>query len=291
MIKSRHKLTLLTLVICLAVLWQCWPKPAPVVTVPEVHFLYLPLILTPRLTLRGVGLSSPDYGDVEVIEAAWWDTWLPWGPPSAPECDLGFVPMIPTDEDWPIGFAIEKAWCSSGFLLGFNEPDLFGMTPLSGAQKWREIETLAADIQLVSPAPSQHDPDWLWRMVDEYQARYGKRPRFDAIAWHIYTNAPTVAKEYLTKRHDEASQHGYNVEVWVTEWAGVCTAPDPLNGNERMVREMIPWFEDTEWIERYAWFASRIREDEPWGQGWHSCSLVNPNTGKLTELGNLYRGY
>jgi len=57
-----------------------------------------------------------------------------------------------------------------------------------------------------------------------------------------------------------------------------------------MMRELIPWMKRQPWIERYAWFMARIRPVEPGlPDDYSSCSLIDWETGELTELGELYK--
>ena len=133
---------------------------------------------------------------------------------------------------------------------------------LACARAWWLIEEAAVSIKLVSPALSQEGLDWLWRMVAAYTDLYGKQPRFDAIAVHYYAGCPPDiegGKRYLLRARREALAHGYNVTLWLTEFAGCCAWPHPSNGNVKMMRELIPWMEKQPWIDRYSWFMAEIR--------------------------------
>ena len=284
--KAQRRIKLLFLLGCLIaagyVLVECQRFEEPKI----IHRIYLPMVVKVTIALKGVGQSAPVCADVGAVSASWYYNW--YAHPTK-GCDTDrFVPMIYGIDLSALSTAVHYAELGDGWILGFNEPDLNGVSVVEGAVAWRQIEE--QNVNLVSPAPSQHNPDWLWQMVDEYQHRYGTRPRFDAIAAHIYTNDPQIAKDYLIARHNEALRYGYDVPVWVTEWGGLCTLPDPQNGNLTMMQEMIPWMRRQGWIARYAWFASRISENEPWGSGWQHCSLIDAATGKLTNLGKTYRG-
>ncbi len=258
---------------------------------------YLPIVLNRELNpKKGVFMIYPPCSDISMLAASWYLNGSVYPEPSCPTPDKRFVPLIPNAENMSeLPEAIANAQ-ASGWLQGFSEPNLSthgDMTPAEAAELWPQIEAQAraAGIKLVSPVPSQHDPDWLWRMVDEYQERYGQPPHFDAIAWHIYETDPTTMKDFLIARHDEALARGYDVPIWVTEYGGYCweSAPGDTH-NDEIMTVITPWFDSTPWIERYTWFANRIYgPEEP--ISWESCSLVNVTTGALNPLGVIYAGY
>jgi len=284
------------IIACLAVfytivLWQCQPEPTPPEVKAEiVHRLYLPIIYSkPKSALHGVC-----GGDLDKIGADWAYNWT-WDTQGNPR----LVPMIRdvTKMDHLLE-AVENAKASRDWLMGFNEPDKpepYGhlTTPAEGADAWRAIEKAATDIKLLSPAPSQDDPDWLWQMVAAYKSRYGGKPRFDAIGVHYYSGCPPDiegGKRHLLRVRREALAHGYDVPLWSTEFGGWCVWPNPRSGNERMMRELIPWMKERPWIARYSWFMSLIPPDVPWLPGdFSSCSLIDWQTRELSELGRLYK--
>jgi hypothetical protein len=257
------------------------------------YFTYLPIVMSRELNpKKGVGMTSPPCSDISMLAASWYLNGHVRPDPTCPTLDKRFVPIIGNAAAMSaLSEAIANAQ-ASGWLMGFNEPDLSwqaNITPAEAAELWHQIEAQAEGIKLVSPAPSQHNPDWLWDMVDEYRARYGQSPRFDAIAWHIYHKDPTAMKNFLIDRHNEAIAEGYNVPIWLTEYAGSCGESD--TGNHEIMTEVAPWFDSTSWISRYAWFANRIYVSEITPPAWQSCSLFNVTTGALNPLGAIYAGY
>ena len=246
--------------------------------------LFLPLVLY-TATLPGIGLLHPNCEDITTIGGQWYYAWAV-KPPVGCEAP-GFVPMICTRNNvGGMGIAISNA--QSGWLMGFNEPDRAdqgNITPEEAAVFWHSLEQAAPDVRLVSPAASQHDPGWLWRMVIAYQRMYHTSPRFDAIAWHIYAPNAEYAKSYILARRREMLSYGYSVPVWITEYAGYCTTGQ---GVTDVMVNFTAWMEQQYWIERYAWFGSRIYPVERWGSGYQACSLVDPATGGLTVLGKKY---
>ena len=256
---------------------------------------YLPIVLSREINpKKGVFMLYPPCSDISMLAASWYFNCSVRPDPSCSTTDKRFVPLIHNAGNMPeLPEAIANAQ-ASGWLMGFNEPNLStqgNMTEAEAAELWRQIEARAGSIKLVSPAPSQHDPDWLWRMVDEYRARYGQSPRFDAIAWHIYETDPTTLKNFLIARHDEALARGYDVPIWVTEYGGYCweSAPGDTH-NDEIMTVITPWFDSMPWIDRYAWFANRIYGTEA-PLSWQSCSLFNVTTGTLDPLGLIYAGY
>lgn len=265
-----------------------------------VYHIYLPLVLSTLNAKKGVFITHGACQDASLLRTSWYAATEGVRPPAGcSQSDRRFVPIIHDAAAMAeLDAAIRNAQVS-GWLKGFTEPNLqsqANISPADAAQLWRQIE-MAADaaggIKLVSPSPSQHDPGWLFRMVDEYQTRYGRKPRFDAIAWNYYY-APDdgyrdSVMEFLTKRHNDALALGYNVPIWVMEYGGECWHDGKYN--VEVMTSQTPQFGQTPWIERYAWFANRLYGTEPWATGWESCSLVNPSTGALKALGEIYQGY
>jgi len=282
---------LIALGVRLLVVRQC-QKP----TGAEVeHRVFLPIVMTgPKPALRGVGLTGPVVA-VDQLAVAWYYTWF-WQCPA----DRRFLPMIRGRPEMAhLREAVDCAKSGDGWLMGFNEPnnpEPYGnnIPPAEAAEMWRRIEEVAVGVKLLSPAPSQEDFGWLWRMVAEYKRLYGQKPRFDAIGvhWYNWQNPSEVqpAKDYLLRVRREALAHGYNVDVWLTEFAGHVNRADPSGGHQLLMRELIPWMRGQSWIARYAWFASLVKPVEPWCAGCQHCSLTYSD-GSLTPLGELYRGY
>ena len=287
------KTRLFLLLICvggLITLWQCLPEfTPPEIEARVVYRLYLPI--TYKVALHGVGLSGP-CSAVGLLGVDWYYNW------SVGPCVAGdprYVPMIwGRDQMVLLPQAVIVARQGSGWLLGFNEPDLevqANIAPEEAAELWRQIEAQAGGIKLVSPVTSQHDPGWLWRMANAYKGKYGRKPRFDAIAAHYYTwlpPSPQKTKDYLLQVRREALAHGYDTPIWLTEFGAMCWKPEPAGGNQALMRELMPWMRSQSWIGRYAWFASRLPQP-PWVLNAAHCSLTDTQTFQLTELGELYK--
>jgi hypothetical protein len=298
--RKLSRLILLSLALLLLLAVSSLQRPFEPAEAQTSQYVYLPLIYGPVLNpKKGAFVTHGVCQDTSLLRASWYFTNDVQPPAGCPQPDPRFVPTIQNAEAMAqLSTAISNAQVS-GWLKGFIEPNLpwqGHVDPDQAAELWRQIE-IAADaaggIKLASPSPSQHNPGWLKDMVIEYQARYGRKPRFDAIAWNYYY-APDdgfsdTVMEFLTKRHNDALAYGYDVPIWVMEYSGECWYAGKYN--LEVMNTQTPMFNQTNWIGRYAWFASRIYGDEPWGPGWQSCSLVNPYTGTLNPLGELYAGY
>lgn len=270
-----------------------YPPDALWLTTTQAYTIYLPVVVDLRNSKKGVGMTSSDCDDLEALRTSWY---LKWYPLPYSGCDgKEFVPRISNAEHMTyLAQAVTYAQ-DSGWLIGFTEPNLpwhADLSPAEGARLWRQIEqaTAGTGVKLVSPSPSQHPPGqldpygytWLWAMVSAYQIQNnGQKPHFDAVAWNIYDANPNVIRAYLTTRHNEMLARGYNVPIWVLEYGGECWSN---TGNQTIMTNITPWFDQTSWIGRYAWYATRI------DNGWLSCSLLN-ESGNLTTLGNIYRGF
>lgn len=232
--------------------------------------IYMPLVATTHSKI-GIAPGGYQYGDFALTRPSWTYRWNNEVYSETQQLGIEQVDMFWSDRYlyMPI---------HSRVILGFNEPDLPGqanMMPHEGAIAWNWIETTYPTKTLVSPAPSQRDPDWLWRMVDEYELLYGEKPRFDAIAWHIYPVDFADFVSYLEARHQEMLAHGYAVPVWVTEF-GYC-------GDPSFMAQAIRYINATPWIARAAWY--KIAADE-WDTGVCNTLLYSDRT--LTPLGEEY---
>jgi hypothetical protein len=281
-----------------------------VLVASQAFTVYLPVVYAPEppSPKKGVGMIGPPAcADVENLRTAWYLNWSV-SPDSScdPTSSAKFVPRIYGASQMALlTQAIANAQ-ASGWLIGFSEPNLpwqGNMSPAQGATLWKQIEDAAipAGIKLVSPSPNQYNPgqvdphghQWLWAMVEAYKTQNGGQPpHFDAIGWNIYKQTPAAIETYLTARHNEALARGYDVPIWVLEFGGECwNSANGNTGNQSIMTTTPDWFDATPWIGRYAWFANRITGKEAGAPGWQSCSLVNPKTGGVTSLGQLYSTY
>jgi hypothetical protein len=267
---------------------------------------YLPILLKPPLPSpkKGFGAhGSPACADLSTLRASWYHNWgVSPDPNCGSEYNNRFVPMIYNGNSMPLlPIAVANAQ-ASGWLMGFSEPNLAihgNLTPAQGAILWKQIEDAVSGtgIKLVSPAPNQWNPgqngqvyghQWTWAMVDEFEARYGRKPRFDAIGWNFYASSLNEMLTFLNDRRIEALIRGYDVPFWLFEYGGSC-----VSGSDAQIQSIMltatPWLEATPWIDRYAWFATRLtRASDASGNDYTKCSLIDANNGAITPLGQLY---
>ncbi|HMR66954.1 MAG TPA: glycosyl hydrolase [Anaerolineae bacterium] len=274
-----------------------------------VFSLYLPMVSVPPLNPKK-GFSahgSPACTDLKALRASWYHNGSPFPDGTCgSEYHQNFVPMI-YNKDLMVHLSTAVAQAQvSGYLIGFGEPNLTEqnsyLSPTEGATLWKQIEdaVVGTNIKLVSPAPNQFNPgqygqqyghQWTWAMADEFQRLYGRKPRFDATAWHIYADSASQLQNYLTARHNEAVTRGYNGPVWVLEYAGQCVTSS-VPTVQSLMMATAPWLNSTPWIERYAWFATRLTPgSDAAGNDYSRCSLVDSSSGTVTSLGYTYKDY
>lgn len=236
----------------------------------ETTAIYLPLMMSNRNKI-GIAPGGYQYGDFALTRPSWTYRWNNEVYSETQQLGIEQVDMLWNERYFYMPIR-------SNTILGFNEPDLPGqanMTPLEGAIGWRWIETAYPTKTLVSPAPSQLHPDWLWQMVSEYEALYGMRPRFDAIAWHIYPDSFEMFKAYLEAQHQAMLAHGYNVAMWVTEF-GYC-------GDPAFMTQAIQYIKATPWIDKAAWYKIAVDQLDT-----GACNTLLNSDRTLTPLGNAY---
>lgn len=259
-----------TVIVCLTLVLSCAAGLA-VASAETATTVYMPLVTATR---SKIGIAPGGYvtGDLELLNAAWSYRWNN----EIYSDTIEWVDMI-----W--GARYMDVPIRSNIILGFNEPDRpdqANLDPLAAAQLWRQIEMRYPYKRLISPAPSQADPGWLWCMADEYTALYGVQPRFDGIAVHYYRDsddAPQVS-DYLSQRRADAIAHGYAVPLWLTE-VGACGASEVAT-----LQDVIRAANEFDYLERAAWY--KLRADY-WDQ--RECSTMIDERGELTALGVEYR--
>lgn len=277
-------------IVCAIILLQNGARAAtPLVSPPPVFNWYIPLVTygDPYIK-KGVNLRNGECALIELVHARWYHDWgNDWCP--VPQNVL-YADMLFSYPDPPSGWNI-----TSEYVMGFNEPNLLwqsNVPPIIGAAGWRWLETSYPNHILISPAFSQPHPSntcsenrdncgiqWMREMISSYEYLYGERPRFDKIAVHWYGETLERMQKYLTRIRQELVDMGYDKPIWITEF-GSC----PTSWRNEFLEQAMTWMDSTPWIEKYAWYSSRVPPVEC------DVNLLNED-GTLTSIGIIYRDH
>ena len=229
------------------------------------------------LKLKGVGATYSQSSPL-LVDARWYYNW-------------GINPVIyPGVESVPMFWNGSNVGRSVGgnspWVMWFNEPDLANqanMTPEYAASLWNQYISHYRQYHHVAPVATRFE--WLETWIDMVAVMP------DAIAIHPYVTAGMDAIAALRNQIDRAvsfaNKHSI-AEIWLTEWGMVHLDLAP---QIQFMKDAIPVIESYDLITRYAWFQQSYRGDEPWAfSNCHNMSLEDYYTGKLTELGKIYRG-
>ena len=175
------------------------------------------------------------------------------------------------------------------YVLGFNEPNHSGqanLTPEEAVEGWKEIERVAGDRLLVTPAAApcgsglpkclNNTMDWFdefFRLCDDC--------RFDYMATHHYSKYPSSTMSYLESLYER-----YGLQIWLTEFA----RPQTSNETEILsyMSGVLPLLEEADYVFRYSWYVNR-----KFANGWtHSeISLQEADNSNFTLVGKYYNAY
>lgn len=202
---------------------------------------------------------------------------------------MEFYPMV-----WNAGLnkenisRLKKDYPSTGYILGYNEPNLVdqaNMEPSVAAKTWPELRAFSKEIgmKLMSPAlnygtlSGYHDPE-VW--LDEFVACDGiGNDAFDAIALHCYM--PNVSgMRTMIRKFDK-----YGKPVFMTEF---CHANGSITNSVTeqisFMSDVLNMLETDSNVDGYSWFMHRATGK------WGAISLLNSDVSspELTELGRVY---
>lgn len=219
------------------------------------------------------GNLFPD--DPTILGCSWSYNWGLSG--DVPMSGKGDITGIPTDY--------------GGYLLLFNEPnnpEPYGrdIDPRDGAAIYKQVKEALPRAKLVvggisafcdvAGFGSAHE--WAIPFLDECDVLGVERPE----RWHIhgYVESWITADNLIDwwRRHRQLTGAVY----WVTEYGTPGGTPEDF-------RRLTNFIKSCGWIERYAAFTNRVNGSEPWlPPGWESVSLLDYDTGELTEVGQIY---
>ena len=245
---------------------------------------------------RGVAFNFPTTADAQALSP--YISWnYNWGPDISYDVistwfdynEVEFCPMA-----WNQSFSAErirnyvKAHPNCKYLLGFNEPNLTdqcNLTPQQAAQYWPQVVALAKELNLKLVAPAMNygtlsgynDPiKWL----DEFFAIDGiNLDDVDVISLHCYMGNSSALMGFVD-RFDK-----YGKPIWMTEF---CAWEKNINSQLAQINymcEVLNYFEQTDKIERYAWFIPRTSGPV---NSYPYMQMLEKISSDLTDLGKVY---
>ena len=205
----------------------------------------------------------------------------------------GFVPILRKHE---YTTAEDLQDFESDTILGFNEPNhksQDNISPEWTATEWIKIQGRYPDKTLVSPcaAPCGGDgcnggdtKDWFTSFFAKCTELGGCR--VDYLATHIYTCDADYTMVFLKDLYDT-----YGLKIWLTEFA--CPFERDPEKIKAYMEKVVPMLEAADYVEKYAWFASRFPTQD-YGAGWflsEENSLLKKNVAEKSSLGDLFMSF
>eukprot|EP00490_Sorites_sp_Unknown_P005749 CAMPEP_0114653844 /NCGR_PEP_ID=MMETSP0191-20121206/10064_1 /TAXON_ID=126664 /ORGANISM="Sorites sp." /LENGTH=272 /DNA_ID=CAMNT_0001869093 /DNA_START=1 /DNA_END=816 /DNA_ORIENTATION=+ len=253
------------------------------VMIPSAKVLIL-VLLSVEGSKRGVAQNNMQTPQLQALlpSVSWTYNWKLVPGPQDRSSGMQFMPMVYNGQVINNGF-------SGPFngLLGFNEPDIDSqahMDPSHAAGIWPQVEQMANSFgvqTLVSPAMCGDigkGTSWMSNFLNACQ-----NCRVDAIAIHSYWCTLDGVKNLVD------NYRRFGKKIWLTEFA--CADPNfdvSMAGQIRFMKEVVPYLEQEDIIEKYAWFSFFTND---WSYG-----ITNPNpdaglvypSGDLSPLGQVY---
>lgn len=172
-----------------------------------------------------------------------------------------FVPMLWGAQSiggWAT--SVETALSSgSGYILGFNEPDMTSqsnMSPADAANYYMQyITPYSGQAKLISPAVTSSTTPGMG--LSWFQSFMGSCSScgVSGLAVHWYGNSASELKAFVQQAISTASSYGLS-EVWLTEFALV----SDINGSGNpavtaaFLRDVLPWLDSQSMVSRYSYF-------------------------------------
>ncbi|CAE6446028.1 unnamed protein product [Rhizoctonia solani] len=172
-------------------------------------------------------------------------------------------------------------------ILGMNEPQeesQSNMSPGDAASMWKTyLEPLRANnpnLRLGSPAPSSRPNGIQW--IYDFLGNCDGGCAVDFIALHYYD---VNASDFI--RHINEYHNAFQRPIWVTEWACQNFNNGPQCSYNQIVEfldETQQYMDNTNWVERYAWFGAMAKTPINKDTG------LMDSSGEITDLGKQYMG-
>lgn len=252
-----------------------------------------------KSTKRGIAYGYHSEADMATISnsVSWWYNWSvnPDSKVSLVFQDYGmdFVPMTWNGSFNEAGLrAYYTSHPDSKYLLGFNEPNFTtqaNMKPSVAAAAWPKLEKIAKDFGLKIVAPAVNYAD---KPVTENGITYT-----DPIAYldAFFAECPDCQVDYIAVHNymcyagalsnDIKRYKKYNKPIWLTEFACWDQATITLDMQKGYMMGAIDYLESDASIFRYSWFNGNR------SGAWPYLDLFKPQSGQLTELGQLYLNF
>jgi hypothetical protein len=237
--------------------------------------LFAPIISQPFVNPRGVGLPAGHRHtvDIDTLRAGWWYDW------SCSIDDLADPRYVPMSWDGAACINLRRTY--PGYLLVLNEPQSWGkMTAETGARLTLKLADWYPAARLIIGGCGYFEQEWFRQYVtilgDYRPAGWHVHGYIEHTSWAEVGLRDVIG--HLRWCRDITKNQG---EFWITEFA------DTWDGTH--ARELLDFVERADWIDRYAWFASRLTGGESYyPQNWqHNPALLGPD-GKLTATGEAY---
>ncbi len=294
----------LSVITLLSLLWGCTEPvqqpTGPTVNKPEAESLAgtTTVASMPRSHKRGVSFGIKNVTDAFILSdfICWHYNWgnTPSGPDNVQlfleQNNIDYCPMC-----WNGNYSKDRIRAfvqghpNTGYLLGFNEPNLTdqaNMTPQKAAELWPDVVALAKELNLKLGAPAMNygtlagysDPvKWL----DEFFRQPGISINdIDFIPIHCYMTSCSAVKGFVEKFRK------YDKPIWMTEFCAWDISG--VDVQKSYMSDVINYFEQEELVERYAWFIPRSNNSlnsKPYNQ-----LLTKQDPIELTPLGEIYAG-
>ena len=245
---------------------------------------------------RGMAYGNHSEADIAAISnsISWWYNWSINPEPNVSlvfqNYGMDFVPMTWNGSINESGLrAYYTSHPDSKYLLGFNEPNFAtqaNMTPSVAAAAWPRLEKIAQDFGLKIVAPAVNYAD---KPVTENGVTYT-----DPIAYldAFFAACPNCKVDYIAVHNymcyagalsnDIKRYKKYKKPIWLTEFACWDQSTITLDMQKGYMMGAIDYLESDTTIFRYSWFNGDR------SGAWPYLDLFKPQSGQLTELGQLY---
>jgi len=216
---------------------------------------------------KGLALTGSQPSDVELVQADWWYVYSVW--------DVGlnystYVPMLYDGNPDPL---LPSTW--SGDVLVFNEPILQNIDPVLGAARYLDLLEEYPHAKFIVGGNIDASTEWAREFLANIDE--GKYPERWAVH-HYYGDDESQAILDILNFYELVK-----TPLWVTEFGSITA---DFDANQRF----ISWLEDQQWIERFAYFPTRMDKDCPWfPQHWSDdMSLIEWDSGEIMPMGEIY---